>query len=104
VFASDYGTHRVRGKAGEAVLYPASILHRVEPLLRGTRLVAITWIQSLVRDAAKRKIVFDLAQGRHRARRHRHERRARALPPPIAVQPAQDVGGAVADAEIRPPS
>jgi len=62
VFASDYGTHRVRGKAGEAVLYPASTLHRVEPVLRGTRLVAITWIQSLVRDAAKRKIVFDLAQ------------------------------------------
>lgn len=62
VFASDYGTHRVRGKAGEAVLYPASTLHRVDPVTRGTRLVAITWIQSLVRDAAKRKIVFDLAQ------------------------------------------
>jgi PKHD-type hydroxylase len=62
VFASDYGTHRVRGSAGEAVLYPASTLHRVEPVTRGTRLVAITWIQSLVRDAGKRKIVFDLAQ------------------------------------------
>jgi PKHD-type hydroxylase len=52
----------VRGQAGEAVLYPASTLHRVEPVTRGTRLVAITWIQSLVRDAAQRKIVFDLAQ------------------------------------------
>jgi PKHD-type hydroxylase len=62
VFESDYGTHRVRGRAGEAVLYPASTLHRVEPVVRGTRLVAITWIQSLVRDPAKRKIVFDLAQ------------------------------------------
>jgi PKHD-type hydroxylase len=62
VFESDYGTQRVRGKAGEAVLYPASTLHRVEPVTRGSRLVAITWIQSLVRDAAKRKIVFDLAQ------------------------------------------
>lgn len=62
VFASDYGTHRVRGKAGEAVLYPASTLHRVDPVVRGSRLVAITWIQSLVRDAARRKIVFDLAQ------------------------------------------
>jgi len=62
VFESEYGTQRVRGQAGEAVLYPASTLHRVEPVVRGTRLVAITWIQSLVRDAAKRKIVFDLAQ------------------------------------------
>ncbi len=62
VFESDYGTQRVRGNAGEAVLYPASTLHRVEPVVRGTRLVAISWIQSLVRDAAKRKIVFDLAQ------------------------------------------
>jgi PKHD-type hydroxylase len=62
VFESEYGSQRVRGQAGEAVLYPASTLHRVEPVTRGTRLVAITWIQSLVRDAAKRKIVFDLAQ------------------------------------------
>jgi len=62
VFESEYGTQRVRGNAGEAVLYPASTLHRVEPVTRGTRLVAITWIQSLVRDAAKRKIVFDVAQ------------------------------------------
>jgi PKHD-type hydroxylase len=62
VFESEYGTQRVRGRAGEAVLYPASTLHRVEPVLRGSRLVAISWIQSLVRDAAKRKIVFDLAQ------------------------------------------
>jgi PKHD-type hydroxylase len=62
VFATDYGTHRVRGQAGEAVLYPSSTLHRVEPVVRGSRQVAITWIQSLVRDAAKRKIVFDLAQ------------------------------------------
>lgn len=62
VFESEYGTQRVRGRAGEAVLYPASTLHRVEPVSRGSRLVAISWIQSLVRDAAKRKIVFDLAQ------------------------------------------
>ncbi|RYZ03066.1 MAG: Fe2+-dependent dioxygenase [Myxococcales bacterium] len=62
VFESEYGTQRVRGQAGEAVLYPASTLHRVEPVVRGTRLVAISWIQSLVRDAAKRKLLFDLAQ------------------------------------------
>jgi len=62
VFETDYGRHRVRGQAGEAVLYPASTLHRVEAVERGTLLVAITWIQSQIRDPAKRKIVFDLAQ------------------------------------------
>src|SRR5665213_1716370 len=35
VFDSDYGTHRVRGAAGEDVLYPASTVHRVEPIVRG---------------------------------------------------------------------
>jgi len=62
VFESDYGVHRVRGNAGDAVLYPASTLHRVEPVARGSRLVAITWIQSLVRDPAKRRVLYDLAQ------------------------------------------
>jgi len=62
VFESEYGTQRVRGNAGQAVLYPASTLHRVEPVSSGTRLVAITWIQSLIRDPARRKIIFDLAQ------------------------------------------
>jgi len=62
VFESEYGTHRVHGQAGEAVLYPASTLHRVEPVTRGSRLVAISWIQSQIRDPAQRKVVFDLAQ------------------------------------------
>ncbi len=62
VFESEYGTQRVRGRAGEAVLYPASTVHRVEPVTRGSRRVAISWIQSQIRDPAKRKLVFDLAQ------------------------------------------
>lgn len=62
VFETDYGVQYVRAEAGQAVLYPASTLHRVEPVTRGTRVVAITWIQSQVRDPAKRKILFDLAQ------------------------------------------
>lgn len=53
---------RWKGKAGDAVLYPSDTLHRVEPVTRGMRLVAIFWIQSLVRDWSKRRILFDLAQ------------------------------------------
>jgi PKHD-type hydroxylase len=62
VFESDYGVHRVHGKGGEAVLYPASTLHRVEPVTKGSRVVALSWIQSMVRDPAQRRILFDLAQ------------------------------------------
>lgn len=62
VFDSDHGEQRLRGSLGEAVLYPASTFHRVEPVTRGRRLVAVTWIHSMVRDATSRRILFDLAQ------------------------------------------
>lgn len=46
--------------AGSAVVYPTTVLHRVEPVTRGTREVAVTWAQSLVRRADQREILFDL--------------------------------------------
>lgn len=46
--------------AGSAVTYPTTMLHRVEPVTRGTREVAVTWAQSLVRAADQREILFDL--------------------------------------------
>lgn len=50
-----------KGAAGDAVAYPATSLHRVEPVTRGQRLVAVTWVQSVVRDAAQRELLLDLA-------------------------------------------
>ncbi|MFQ4139195.1 Fe2+-dependent dioxygenase [Nodosilinea sp. PGN35] len=46
--------------AGSALVYPSTTLHRVETVVRGDRLVAVGWVQSLVRDAARREILFDL--------------------------------------------
>ncbi len=54
------GVHRVKLPAGHMVLYPASSLHRVEPVTRGARLASFFWIQSMVRDDAARTILFDL--------------------------------------------
>ncbi len=51
-------------EAGCAIAYPATTLHRVEPVTAGERLVAVTWAQSLVRDAAAREILFDLDAAR----------------------------------------
>jgi PKHD-type hydroxylase len=46
--------------AGSAVTYPTTMLHRVEPVTRGTREVAVTWAQSLFRRPDHREILFDL--------------------------------------------
>jgi PKHD-type hydroxylase len=50
--------------AGHAIAYPSTSLHRVEKITRGTRLVAVTWVQSLVRAAEDREILFDLDMAR----------------------------------------
>ncbi len=53
-------TQEVKGKAGHLVLYPSGALHEVKPVTRGTRIVCVGWIESLIADAARREILFDL--------------------------------------------
>jgi PKHD-type hydroxylase len=55
-----YGEHEVKLAAGDLVIYPASSLHRVNPVTRGVRLAAFFWVQSMVRDDGARTLLFEL--------------------------------------------
>jgi len=55
-----YGEHEAKLPAGDLLLYPSSSLHEVRPVTRGSRLAAFFWVQSLVRDDGRRRLLFDL--------------------------------------------
>ncbi len=55
-----YGSHEVKLPAGDLVLYPASSLHMVTPVTRGARVASFFWLQSMIRDAHARSMIFDL--------------------------------------------
>jgi len=55
-----YGSHAVKLAAGDLILYPASSLHHVTPVTRGVRTASFFWIQSLVREDARRALLLDM--------------------------------------------
>ena len=57
-----FGAQAVKLPAGDMVLYPSSSLHRVTPVTGGTRVASFFWIQSMVRDDAARRMLFELDQ------------------------------------------
>ncbi len=58
------GSTAIKFEAGAAALYPSTTLHRVRPVTSGERVVAVAWIQSLVRNAEQREILYDLDRTR----------------------------------------
>ncbi|MGR9087198.1 MAG: Fe2+-dependent dioxygenase [Gammaproteobacteria bacterium] len=60
VIEDTYGDHAVKLKAGDMVLYPGSSLHRVEPVTRGARLASFFWIESMVRETERRRLLFEM--------------------------------------------
>ena len=63
VVSDTYGEHEVKLPAGDLIVYPSDSLHRVEPVTRGARLAAFFWVQSLVRDAQRRRLLLELDGG-----------------------------------------
>lgn len=55
---------KFRLAAGNAIAYPSSTLHRVDPITEGSRWAIVGWVQSWVRDPANREILFDLETAR----------------------------------------
>lgn len=57
-----YGSKSVKLPAGHMILYPATSLHHVTPVTRGARICSFFWLQSMIRDDAKRTLLFEMDQ------------------------------------------
>jgi PKHD-type hydroxylase len=72
IIEDNYGTQSVKLPAGDLVLYPATSLHRVEPVTHGNRISSFFWIQSMIRQDAHRALLFDLDESIQRLARSEH--------------------------------
>lgn len=57
-----FGHQSVKLAAGDAIIYPGTSLHRVNPVMQGTRYASFFWTQSLVKSDEQRRMLFDLDQ------------------------------------------
>jgi PKHD-type hydroxylase len=55
-----FGAHAVKLAAGDVILYPASSLHHVTPVTSGERVASFFWIQSMIRDDSRRRLLFEM--------------------------------------------
>lgn len=62
VVKDTYGEHEARLPAGDLLLYPSTSLHQVLPVTRGARVCAFFWVQSMVREDARRTLLHELDQ------------------------------------------
>lgn len=62
VVASPDGEQVFKLPAGSLVLYPSGYLHQVKPIIEGCRIASIFWLESLIRSAEQRHMLFELNQ------------------------------------------
>jgi PKHD-type hydroxylase len=62
VIEDTYGEQSIKFVAGDMVLYPATSLHRVQEITKGSRWASFFWIQSMVKDDGARALLYNLDQ------------------------------------------
>ncbi|HOB45164.1 MAG TPA: Fe2+-dependent dioxygenase [Zoogloea sp.] len=60
VIEDTFGDHSIKLAAGSMVVYPSSSIHRVEPVTRGERQACFLWLESMVRDAGQRRLLYEM--------------------------------------------
>lgn len=60
VVQDTYGEHTVKLPAGDMIVYPATSLHNVTPITRGSRIASFFWTQSMIREESRRSLLFDM--------------------------------------------
>lgn len=60
VIEDTFGCQEVKLPAGDLVLYPSSSVHRVEPVTKGARIACFTWLESMVRETERRRLLFEM--------------------------------------------
>ena len=68
-FGDGVAARKLKLPAGDLVLYPATTVHRVEPVTRGERLASFFWVQSMIADSGRRELLHQLDQAIAGARR-----------------------------------
>jgi len=64
VIHTAFGEQKIKLEAGDAIVYPSSSLHKINEITEGKRLVAVIWAQSMIRDPAKRELLYELSGAR----------------------------------------
>lgn len=60
IIEDTFGSKGIKLKAGSIVIYPSSSVHQVSPVSKGERIACFMFIQSMVRDPAKRRLLYDM--------------------------------------------
>jgi PKHD-type hydroxylase len=60
VIQTEAGNLAYKLNKGDAIIYPTTRLHVVNPVQSGVRKVAVTWMQCAVREANKRELLLQL--------------------------------------------
>lgn len=60
VIEDTFGAKSVKLPAGDLILYPATSVHRVEPVTRGARVASFFWIESMVREEERRRLLYEM--------------------------------------------